>query len=131
MTLSEIVKHNAELANKVINTQGVLNALVSCMGNQDWEVRQQACGCLAGIAKHTEALAQRLVNANILPKLINCTKDKKTAVQSQAILCLKEISCHSVDLARSVCDVTEALNSIIDNLNKSEHSRMCLPNILN
>eukprot|EP00826_Nyctotherus_ovalis_P037094 TRINITY_DN3359_c0_g4_i1.p1 TRINITY_DN3359_c0_g4~~TRINITY_DN3359_c0_g4_i1.p1 ORF type:complete len:339 (-),score=105.77 TRINITY_DN3359_c0_g4_i1:2074-3090(-) len=124
MTLSEIAKHNAELADKVISAKGVLNSLINCTAHQEWEVRQQACGCLANIAKHTEALAQRLVDANILPKLINCIRDKKTSVQSQGILCLKEISCHSVDLARTVCDTAEALSSVIEYLNTFKGSKL-------
>ena len=117
MALSEIAKHNAELADKIANNAGTLRALAGCLADRDWELRQYACTCLSNVAKHNEDLAQKVAGADIFAKLINCTKDEKASVQKQAILCIKEIACHSLDLAKVVCDVGGVLPFIVDYMN--------------
>jgi len=122
MTLSEIGKHNAELAERIANNAGTLRALAGCMIDRDWELRQYACACLANIAKHNEELAQKVAGADIFAKLISCIKDEKVNVQKQAVLCVKEISCHSLDLAKVVCDMGGVIPFIVEYLNSAKGS---------
>lgn len=122
MTLSEIGKHNAELAEKIANNAGTLRALAGCMVDRDWELRQYACACLANIAKHNEELAQKVAGADIFTKLISCIKDEKVNVQKQAVLCVKEISCHSLDLAKVVCDMGGVIPFVVEYLNSAKGS---------
>lgn len=57
MSLSEIAKHNSELAEKIANNAGTLKVLTTCLADRDWELKRNACTCLANIAKHTDELA--------------------------------------------------------------------------
>jgi len=120
MALSEIAKHNAELADRIANNAGTLRALAGCLADRDCDLRQYACTCLANVAKHNEDLAQKVAGADVFTKLINCIKDEKATVQKQAVLCVKEIACHSLDLAKVVCDVGGVLPFIVDYLNATK-----------
>eukprot|EP00826_Nyctotherus_ovalis_P018892 TRINITY_DN15743_c0_g1_i1.p1 TRINITY_DN15743_c0_g1~~TRINITY_DN15743_c0_g1_i1.p1 ORF type:complete len:335 (-),score=136.27 TRINITY_DN15743_c0_g1_i1:156-1160(-) len=120
MTLSEIGKHNAELAEKIANNAGTLRALAGCMVDRDWELRQYACACLANIAKHNEELAQKVAGADIFTKLISCIKDEKANVQRQAVVCVKEIAKHSLDLAKVVCDMGGVIPFVVEYINNTK-----------
>jgi len=116
MALSEIAKHNAELADRIANNAGTLRVLTGCLADRDWELRQYACTCLANVAKHNEDLSQKVANADLFTRLINCIKDEKEKVQRQAILCIKEIAGQSIDLARMVSDVGGVTPYVVDYL---------------
>lgn len=119
MALSEIGKHNAELADRIANNAGTLRVLTGCLADRDWELRQYACMCLANIAKHNEDLAQKVANSDLFTRLINCIKDEKEKVQKQAVLCIKEIAVHSLDLAKMVCDIGGVTPYIVEYINRA------------
>ena len=119
MALSEIAKHNAELADRIANNAGTLRVLAGCLADRDWELREYACTSLANVAKHNEDLAQKVAGADVFARIINCIKDEKEKVQRQAVLCVKEIACHSIDLAKVVCDVGGVLPYVVEYLNNA------------
>lgn len=59
--LSEICKHTADLAQKVVDQRAVpfLTPLIS---HKDSHLKRQVCACLAQVAKHTQELAEEVVN---------------------------------------------------------------------
>ena len=119
MALSEIAKHNAELADRIANNAGTLRVLSGCLADRDWELRQYACTCLANVAKHNEDLAQKVAGADVFTRLINCVKDEKEKVQVQAVICIREIAHHSIDLAKVVCDVGGVIPYVVDYLSNA------------
>lgn len=80
MALSEIGKHNSELATRIANNGGTLRVLTGGLTSQDWELKQYSCTCLANIAKHNEELARAVCNAELFPRIITCLKDDNDKV---------------------------------------------------
>lgn len=118
--LSEIAKHNAELASKVTANTGTLKALTTSLKDRDLELRLNTCTCLANIAKHNEELAQKVVNAELFPNIItHCLKEEKSGLQRQAAQCIKEIASQSAELAKLVV-AAEAVGPLVDYLNKAK-----------
>lgn len=118
ITLSEIAKHNADLASKIASNTGTLKALTTSLKDRDLELRQNCCTCLANIAKHNEDLAQKVVNAEVFPKIItHCLKEEKKGLRRQAAQCIKEIASQNIELAKIVV-AAEAVGPLVDYLNK-------------
>jgi hypothetical protein len=120
MALSEIAKHNTELADRIASNAGTLRVLTGNLGDRDLELRQHSCTCLANIAKHSEDLAQKVASADLFPKIVDrCLKEEnKDRLQRQAALCLKEIAGQSFVLAKMVSEVG-GVSCIVDYLNKA------------
>ncbi len=57
-----IAKHNEDLAQKVVDIDGV-DYLVACVQEPEIKLKRIAAGCLSEICKHNESLARKVVEA--------------------------------------------------------------------
>jgi hypothetical protein len=122
LALSEIAKHNPELAGKIAENAGTLKSLTNSLKDRDLELRQNTCLCLANIAKHSEELAQKVVAAELFPKIItHCLKEEKKGLQRQAAQCIKEIASQNMELAKTVV-AADAIGPMVDYLKKIQGS---------
>lgn len=60
---------------------------------------------IRAIARHSEQLAHKVVDAGVLPCLVHCLEEFDPAVKESAAWAIGQISRHSVDLAQSCVDV--------------------------
>ena len=70
--INQIVKHNDELARRVVsNNEKLLNTLDNCLfQTEDILLRRQTLVCLANIAKHKRTLAEKVIEQVEFSRLI-------------------------------------------------------------
>jgi len=77
--------------------------LTPLISHKDAHLKRQVCSCLAQISKHTQELAEEVVNHNIFPRIFTLLKDQDQIVRKNAATCIREIAKQSSDLANLIC----------------------------
>jgi hypothetical protein len=73
LALSEICKHNPDMAQKVVELRAV-PFLTMQITHKNQQLKRQVCACLSQIAKHRLELAEEIVTHNIFPKIFTLLK---------------------------------------------------------
>ena len=92
---------------------GAVPFLTQLINHQDAQLKRQVCSCLANIARHTQDLADNVVNNDIFPKILYKLKDPDQLVRKFAATCIREIAKQSLDLAKLICNSGGAV-AIVD-----------------
>ena len=74
------------------------------ISHKDAQLKRQVCSCLAQIAKHTQELAEEVVNHNIFPKIFGLLKDQDVVLRKNSATCIREIAKQSSELANHICN---------------------------
>lgn len=116
--LGDIAKHNAELAQQVVNNE-TLKFTNSMLMHTDMNIRRQACTLLSQIAKHNPSLAQAVVQSGAIDGLIDCLKVENVYVRRNAVTCLREIAKHSLTFSKLIMEkgACEPIVSFIQDTN--------------
>merc|ERR1712060_464042 len=101
LALSCVAKHNADLAQSVVDA-GAVGLLVLCVQEPELTLKRISATALSEIAKHTEDLAEVVVEAEIFPRIFNCLKDTDVQVRKNAATCIREIAKQTTELAKLI-----------------------------
>ena len=103
MALSCVAKHNAELAQSVVDA-GAVGLLVLCVQEPELTLKRISATALSEIAKHTEELAQAVVDQGAVPYLAALISHPDAQLKRYVCQCLAQIAKHTVDLAEVVVE---------------------------
>jgi 3-methyladenine DNA glycosylase AlkD len=128
--LRAVAKHNHRLAEAVVNS-GAIDALVECLQQFDYGVKEAAAWALGNIAKHNGELAQSVVDHESVPLLLLCVKEPELSLKKVAASALGYICGHSPELAQAVVDAEgiQDISPLIENPKVKRQACTCLANI--
>lgn len=103
LALSCVAKHNADLAQSVVDA-GAVGLLVLCVQEPELTLKRISATALSEIAKHTEELAQAVVDQGAVPYLAALISHPDAQLKRYVCQCLAQIAKHTVDLAEVVVE---------------------------
>jgi len=116
--LSEIAKHNEELAQVIVDGRAI-HYLKNLMSFNDSTVKKNVCFALAQIAKHNQDLASAVVDAEIFPEVFNRLKDVDSQVRKNAATLIREICKRNDNMAMEVVN-GGGVSPLVDFINDSK-----------
>jgi len=101
--------------------------LAALVSHPDPVLKRFVCAALAQIARHTNDLAEVVVEHQIFPKIFKCLKDQDNTVRQNAATCIHQIANKTPELANQIIS-SEGTQSIVEYISETR-GRTRLPGI--
>lgn len=101
MCLSQIAKHNVDLAEVVVEAE-IFPTILTCLKDDDARVTKNAAMCIREVAKHTPEMAKLIVNAGGAAALVDYVLNSSGNSRLPGIMALGYIASFSETLALAI-----------------------------